>query len=106
MTRGLAAWLLGPALLLMAGCGGAPKGEDGKAFTHRSTASGFRSEKARRTRGRRGLRLRSDGDRWDRSEADSVNSPHARACRKDSENGSNPSHLSPDPDDDSLGDVY
>ena len=40
MTRGrLAPWLLGSGLLV-AGCGGAPKGEGGKAFTHRSAGSG------------------------------------------------------------------
>ena len=43
MTRGrLLAWLLGPVLVL-AGCAGAPKGEGGKVFSHRSADSGHRS---------------------------------------------------------------
>lgn len=44
MFRGrLIAWLLGPALLL--GCGGAPKGEDGKAFSQNSSKPDRRSTK-------------------------------------------------------------
>ena len=43
MIRGrLTPWLLGSALLL-AGCVGAPKGEGGKGFTHRTADSGSRS---------------------------------------------------------------
>jgi hypothetical protein len=61
MTRGrLAAWLLGSALLLMAGCGGAPKGEDGKVFTHRSTPSAARSKPESTRRSLAGYRTTPD----------------------------------------------
>ncbi len=61
MARGrLAAWLLGPALLLMVGCGGAPKGEDGKAFTHRSTPSAARSKPEPTRRSLAGYRTTPD----------------------------------------------
>ncbi len=64
MPRGrLTAWLLGP-IVVLAGCAGAPKGEGGKVFSHRTVDSGHRStpKSSRRPTGSRS-RVTTDSTR-------------------------------------------